>query len=300
MQDTAKYIKLYLNPLSRWPRAYSNRKENYVWQYGIDPDRHLCEIIFIQEGSISEMLPSGEKNYPQGSVYTVVHDSYRRNYCKQPVYHEFMLRFFVYTPYERMSEEDVANWVPETHYAILPECITDPAVCEQISKLLKNAVRIYQQDNVSRMLRMQAILCECLSILTEQAVLQAKQHLMHQADSYNRITKRICKFIDKHLPENITVRDMAKAISANYDYAARIFRRDMNMSILEYWNRSRIHKVEQLITVESMNLADAGAAVGIPDTKYLSRLFHRYTGMTVPEFRHIFYTRSNNGMDLEK
>jgi len=52
--------------------------------------------------------------------------------------------------------------------------------------------------------------------------------------------------------------------------------------------------------VESMNLADAGAAVGIPDTKYLSRLFHRYTGMTVPEFRHIFYTRSNNGMDLEK
>ena len=74
----------------------------------------------------------------------------------------------------------------------------------------------------------------------------------------------------------------------------------MDMSIVEYWNRSRIHKVEQLITVGGMTLIEAGDAVGIGDVKYLSRLFHRYTGMTAQEFRHIYHSRSNNGMDLKE
>ena len=54
MSHKPVFHKLYLNPLFRGNRAFSNRTADYAWQYLPDPHRQLCEIIYIQEGSISE------------------------------------------------------------------------------------------------------------------------------------------------------------------------------------------------------------------------------------------------------
>ena len=59
MSHNPVFHKLYLNPLSRRPKAFSNRTADYAWQYLPDPHRQLCEIIYIHEGSLVEQLPEG-------------------------------------------------------------------------------------------------------------------------------------------------------------------------------------------------------------------------------------------------
>ena len=54
MSHKPVFHKLYLNPLFRGNRAFSNRTANYAWQYFPDPHRQLCEIIYIHEGNLPE------------------------------------------------------------------------------------------------------------------------------------------------------------------------------------------------------------------------------------------------------
>lgn len=294
------YHKLYISPLSKRPRAFTNRREKYVWQYTPEPVFESCEIVYIQEGSLLEASPDGDKIYRQGTVHTILQNRYFRESCPDPVFHEYTLRFFVYTPYEPMTVEEVARWTRESYVAILPEHIDNPVACERLSKLLKNAVKIYKENAISRTLMLQGILCECLGILTEYAVLQAQQYLQQKESRRSPITDRACEYIRRHLADKCTMEDLAAAIGVTYNYLFRVFRRDMGMTLVEYWNRCRIHKVEELITVGGMSMPQAGDAVGIEDVKYLSRLFRRYTGVTSQEFRHIYHGRSSSGMNMQE
>ena len=47
----------------------------------------------------------------------------------------------------------------------------------------------------------------------------------------------------------------------------------------------KIAQVQELVSAFGQTLEEAGSTVGIKDTKYLSALFRKYTGMTVTEFR---------------
>jgi len=295
MQNVPAYYRLRLSPLSKMPKVWSNRRENYVWEYIPDADKRLCEIIYIQEGSLSEQRPDGEHTYQTGTVHTMVHDRSCRQYSKDPVYHEFILLFRTAGPVEPMAEEDVAQWQNLAHEAILPEYITDPAVCERIAGLLKSHVSIYRGDGITRTLQLQSTLLECLAIVTEHAVLQARQRQLLPEKRRSRPTVKACNYIQQHLGEKLPVQEIAQAIGINYHHLSRVFRKEMHMTLVEYITRSKIRRVEQLITVEGMTLAAAGAAVDIPEPKYLSRLFRRYTGLTVREYRQIYSDSTSHG-----
>lgn len=288
MQNVPAYYRLRLNPSPKYPKIWSNRKENYVWEYPFDEQKRLCEVIFIQEGTLSEMRADGEHTYQTGTVHSLVHDREFRQYSKDPLYHEFILLFRTAGPVEPMTEEDVALWNNTPFEAILPEYITDVEVCEQIAGLMKSGAKIYRSDRITKNLQLQSIMLEILSIVTEYAVLQARQRQLLPEYHRSRATAKACEYIQAHLGEKLMVQDIAQAIGVNYHHLSRVFHKEMHMTMVEYITRSKIRRVEQLITSSGMTLSEAGVAVGIPEPKYLSRLFHRYTGLTVREYRQIY------------
>ncbi len=295
MQNVPAYYRLRLMPLSKMPKIWSNRRENYVWDYIPDPDGRLCEIIYIQEGSLSEQRPDGERTYLTGTIHSMVHDRVCRQYSKDPVYHEFILLFRTAGPVEPMNEDEVAQWQNAPHEAILPEYITDPAVCERIAGLLRSNVSTYRGDGITRTLLLQSTLLECLAIVTEYAVFQARQRQLLPECRRSRPTVKACTYIQEHLGERLPVQAIAQAIGVNYHHLSRVFREEMHMTLVEYITRAKIRRVEHLITVDGMTLAAAGAAVGILEPKYLSRLFRRYTGLTVREYRQIYSDSTSYG-----
>ena len=287
------FHRIRLDPLPEKISAINNRKEDFQWVYAPEENKTLCEINYLQEGSISEMRPDGERTYPQGTVLTLVHDHCGRQYCKDPILHEFPLMFSVTAPPEPVTAEYVAFWDSAPNEAILPEAITDYATCQQVGNLIKSVIGVNNSDLVARGLRLRTALYKCLAVVTESAVQQARQLLAeHSAGSS---TVPACEYIREHLAEKLNVRDVAQAIGANYHYLKILFRREMNMSMVDYINSARIRQVEKLITVDGLSLAEAGSAVGIRDADYLSRLFRRCTGITAREYRKVFNERRHKG-----
>ena len=100
MTEVPAYYRVILDPPPSVLAAFNNRKENYNVFYVPQEDYTVCEINYLQEGSVSEMRSDGEHTYPQGTVLTLVHDHCGRQYCKEPLLHEFILMFSVTVPPE--------------------------------------------------------------------------------------------------------------------------------------------------------------------------------------------------------
>ena len=138
-----------------------------------------------------------------------------------------------------------------------------------------------------RSLKLRTILYEVLAILTEQAVLQARDLLQNTSRSISPYTEKAREYLDENLSRKVPVTEVADYVGISYDHMNRVFRQDMDMTLLEYANRARIRLVEQYITGDGLTLEEAGDKVGIHDVKYLRRLFRRYTGMTIMEYRRV-------------
>ena len=289
---TSPYVLLHLNPPPHRVGGRAFRWENYSWDYpGRDID--CWEINNQQEGSILKPQNDSIVTYPQGSLRVFCHSGSGPVTSPDPVLHEVFMTFRLAETPEPISEEAVAGWKSEIHYAILPDHVTDPAVCERVGLLLKTAAKdINSDDCIAPSLRARTYLYEILTILTEYSVTTARQRLSipHLRSRY---TRRACRFIQEHLGEKITVAEIAEAAGISYNHLKTVFQGDMNMSLVEYLNRKRIQQVEFMVAAEHRSLEEAGAAVGIHDPKYLSRLFRRYTGMTVSEYRRVYSKKAD-------
>ncbi len=285
----APYYLIQLNPPPRKLFARQITKKNYRWTYD-DSHPLRCEIIYLQEGSVSEVRRGEEVTWPQGSVRTAFFNHCRETFSHDPVTCEQQLEFVLTEPPVPLSAEEAVAWKNTTHFAVLPECITDPDACKRIAALIRTALKLVRMDSqdpgaMARSMRLRSIMYECLAILTEQAVQQAQSQL--KAKNESPYTEKARKYILSHLQDISAVEDISKFVGVSYGHLNRVFRADMNMTLLEYINLCRIHAVERYITEDRLTLRKAGERVGISDEKYLSRLFRRYIGVSPAEYRRI-------------
>jgi len=247
------------------------------------------EVVFQQEGTVWEQRNETEIAYPPGSVRIMLINHDTVLYTKESEGCAFFrIEFRLDQPPLPLNDEDVAAWSISPDHAILPDCVTEPAVCERIGYLLKSAQRIVANHDRFAHLKLRTILHECLAVLSEHAVSAAQNHLQNINRFQSPYTKKALEFIEKNLSCSFTAADIHNYVGISYEHLHRCFRRDMNMTITEYVNRARIHRVEHFIVSSNMTLAEAGALVGIRDVKYLSRLFHRFVGVSAAEYRRLY------------
>ncbi len=81
---------------------------------------------------------------------------------------------------------------------------------------------------------------------------------------------------------------LAALIGVTPQHLARLFRRSLGQSPLEYLGRLRLNRALQLLVDRpDLRIHEVGAAVGYPDPNYFIRLFRRHEGRTPGEFREL-------------
>jgi hypothetical protein len=225
--DRPPYYLVRLNPTPSSVIAQINRKENYRWEYRSSRFSTRCEITFLQEGSLSEMREDGEHTYGQGTVLTFVEDRFFTMYSKDPVYMEFFISFIAALPPEPMEEEQVAVWFSKPNEAILPEHVTDPAVCQHLANVIKSVMGMNESEQIARGLKMRTAMYECLTILTEYAVAQAQVRQQRLKNQRSRCTIKATQYIHEHLAEKMSVEEIAGAARVKYGLLKKKFRQEM-------------------------------------------------------------------------
>ena len=92
-------------------------------------------------------------------------------------------------------------------------------------------------------------------------------------------------YISENISRRLSVVDVANAIGVSKNYLTNVFSNTEGIPLMEYINRSKLSYMMVLIRRYGYTLSQAGKHVGFTDVNYISRIFKRYYGMTVTEYK---------------
>lgn len=92
-------------------------------------------------------------------------------------------------------------------------------------------------------------------------------------------------YIDEHFNENISLSDVAGKIYISKNYLCDLFKKEMDITFIDYVTNLRIEKAKELLRTSDMKMYEISEAVGYNDYAYFSQIFKRHTGTTLSNYR---------------
>ncbi|MBE6728611.1 MAG: helix-turn-helix domain-containing protein [Ruminococcaceae bacterium] len=119
-----------------------------------------------------------------------------------------------------------------------------------------------------------------LEKICERNVVSTKR----ESQTYNTVRK-IADYINKNYNEDINGEMVEKLFSINYDYANRIFKGYLDVSIIRYRNERRIDRAKFLLSATEKSIEEISSEIGFEDKYYFSRLFTKLEGISPLAYR---------------
>ncbi|MEO3947157.1 response regulator [Gorillibacterium sp. CAU 1737] len=111
----------------------------------------------------------------------------------------------------------------------------------------------------------------------EQAVQQ--HHLIHN----------VARYIQEHVQDNVTVKQLAGQFHLNASYLSVLFKKEMGVTISDFVQETRIGKAKELLRDPNIKVYEVAEQVGFQTAAYFTYLFKKVTGSTPQEFRDYRY-----------
>ena len=92
-------------------------------------------------------------------------------------------------------------------------------------------------------------------------------------------------YIDQHLTEDLSVRDLAAVCYVSADHLTRLFKKKFGISVSEYIQEKRIRLAGELLRQQSMTISMVANSVGIGNYSYFTEQFKKYFGVTPREYQ---------------
>lgn len=103
--------------------------------------------------------------------------------------------------------------------------------------------------------------------------------------SPKKIVRDALNYIREHYNENISLTDVSRHINISKNYLCDIFKKELNITFINYVTALRIEKAKELLVTTDMKMYEISAAVGYNDYAYFSQIFKRQTGVTLSAWR---------------
>lgn len=98
-------------------------------------------------------------------------------------------------------------------------------------------------------------------------------------------TEQACAYVLAHLNQEFTRQDIADHVHLSQNHLARLFRREMGMSISEFILQERMKRAFQLLTETTLAVGSIALKCGYENYSYFLTLFRRVSGMTPSQYR---------------
>ena len=105
-------------------------------------------------------------------------------------------------------------------------------------------------------------------------------------------------FIEEHLTENITVKDIAADCRVGYRQIARKFKESLGCTIHEYIRRRRVEKAKELLLEKHMLMYEIADSVGFSSSKTFCTAFKSLTNLTPRKFQSVMAQTTVSGFPL--
>ena len=133
--------------------------------------------------------------------------------------------------------------------------------------------------NASDLEQMKAIFEELLCFVNEKISSRYKSE-------NSKIVTSVKEYVEAHYEDmNLNINSIANGIQRNSQYMSKIFREETGEGILDYMNRLRISRAQELMEQGNLSLEEIGERVGYASTRTFRRAFVKVTGISPGKYR---------------
>lgn len=113
--------------------------------------------------------------------------------------------------------------------------------------------------------------------VTRSSSIQAYQ----EADKVKIITD----MLKENIHESLSLDDICKKVLLSKSTLQKLFKENLNTSVMEYFKQLKIQEAKTLIRQEKYNFTEIAGLLGYNSIHYFSRIFKNETGMTLSEYQ---------------
>ena len=117
----------------------------------------------------------------------------------------------------------------------------------------------------------------------ERMLFQQTSKTVTQAND-QKITFEIKQYLMEHISESISLTDLSESLGVSVNTAMHVFRNNVGMGIIAYFNKLKIEKAMQLIDEGELSFRTISERLGFESPEYFSRVFKKQTGMTPTDY----------------
>ncbi|MGO4371790.1 AraC family transcriptional regulator, partial [Paenibacillus sp. MCAF20] len=102
---------------------------------------------------------------------------------------------------------------------------------------------------------------------------------------YGSQVQEAIQFLDNHLHEPISMRDIADHLHMNASYFSVLFKEQTGLTFSEYLTRKRVQRAKELLSGTRQTIAEISDQVGYQTAKYFVKVFRSIEGMSPGQYR---------------
>lgn len=153
------------------------------------------------------------------------------------------------------------------------------AILKGINEVELNSTQMkyyYDMDHTKSAEQMVVVLkkiCENIIYMIQQT----------QKDTSMSNATKLCKeYIDEHIFNKLSLKEIARDLKYSADYLSHVFIRDMNQSITDYIIKCKIEKAKQLLFYDTVG--NVAQRLAFSSESYFVQVFKKVTGITPKKY----------------
>lgn len=99
------------------------------------------------------------------------------------------------------------------------------------------------------------------------------------------LVKSILTFLQQNYMDEITLADLSSRFGISQGYLCRLFKKSVNMSVIDYLNYCRIQKAAGMLTTTTFSVSEIASNCGYNNISYFNKVFLGFMHQTPTKFR---------------
>ena len=124
-----------------------------------------------------------------------------------------------------------------------------------------------------------------LACFNDQLLNLAQMFSTDIASSDSPIILRLCRYIDDHYMEDLSLKSLSEELTMNPQYISKLFKTTKGITFSDYLTDVRISKAKHLLLESSDSISEIGLSVGYNDPNYFTRAFKKHEAITPKQYR---------------
>jgi AraC-like DNA-binding protein len=124
-----------------------------------------------------------------------------------------------------------------------------------------------------------------LNIFAQHLSMVSNQVVVQQQNSEPPTITRAKEFIVEHQAEDLSLGEVAKAVSTSTFYFCKMFKKSTGLNFTNYLSRIRIERAKNLLLNPNLRVSEIAFEVGFQSLTHFNRVFKRIIGQSPTEYR---------------